>query len=479
MNIPRLVRTVRYLKPCQVWFQFWRRVQRTLEPHPKCGSRPLGEFAFLNLTANPKGWNDTSLDMLWRYNLHYFDYLATKDARSAETWIAKWISENPVGSIPGWDPYPTSLRIVNWVKWLDANPDSKQTTDIKSSLAIQLDYLAKHIEWHILANHLLANLKALAIGSKYLGRDNSRWLHLYHRQIGEQVLPDGGHYERSVMYHAIILEDVLDVIKFCGEDAAWLRPIATKMLRYLVNMTGPDRKIAMFNDAADGIAKSTDRICDYAKQLGFAIPAEEQFIDFPDTGYTRMTVGDFVLFVDTAPIGPDYQPGHAHADTLTYELYYKGRKVVTDSGTSEYRGKRRAFERSTAAHNVVEVGGRNSSEAWSSHRVGARARVTVREVSQNRVFAEHNGYGLPVAREFLLSPDGLKVRDALSSMPDCPSGTTRIHLAKDAERLVSVSCQGSMRESFEYALEFGKLEKGTVLSTAFSDNVEYMIYRAK
>ena len=57
MNVGRIVRTVRYLKPQQIWFQVWRRVQRVLESHPKCGSEPLGEFAFLNLAANPKGWN--------------------------------------------------------------------------------------------------------------------------------------------------------------------------------------------------------------------------------------------------------------------------------------------------------------------------------------------------------------------------------------------------------------------------------------
>ena len=73
MSIGRLVRTVRYLKLRQIWFQVWRRVQRVIEPHPRCGDGELPEFTFLNVKAKPKGWNDESLDMLWRYNLHYFD----------------------------------------------------------------------------------------------------------------------------------------------------------------------------------------------------------------------------------------------------------------------------------------------------------------------------------------------------------------------------------------------------------------------
>ena len=37
-------------------------------------------------------------------------------------------------------------------------------------------------------------------------------LSIYEREISRQILPDGGHFELSPMYHAIILEDLLDVI---------------------------------------------------------------------------------------------------------------------------------------------------------------------------------------------------------------------------------------------------------------------------
>ena len=474
MSIGRLVRTVRYLKLRQIWFQVWRRVQRVIEPHPRCGDGELPEFTFLNVAAKPKGWNDESLDMLWRYNLHYFDCLAAKNAEDAKL-VERWIAENPKGSIPGWDPYPTSLRIVNWVKYLNNNPElpASQRLSIENSLRDQLYWLSNHVEWHIMANHLMANLKALVIGNKWFGRENAKWMRLYKEQIAEQILPDGGHFERSVMYHAIMLEDVLDVMKFCGDDATWLKPVAEKMLRYLVNMTGPDGEIAMFNDAADGIAKPTDWLVDYAKQLGFEAPVADPFADFPDTGYTRMAAGGFVLFVDSAPIGPDYQPGHAHADTLTYELYYKGRKIVTDVGTSEYRGKRRAFERSTAAHNVVEVGGRNSSEVWSSHRVGARARIVERQVEPGRIYAAHDGYGFKVGRELVLTENGLEVKERVDGRGEC---VTRVHVCSDIKhtqgaknvKISELTIEGLYDiEEFEYAVEFGKLEKGACLSRSF------------
>ena len=481
MSLARLFRTVRYLKPVQIFYQVWRRIQRGLEEHPKCADAKLPEFTFLNLTARPKGWNDASLDMLWRYNLHYFDYVnkraceeglgengraEVEKERKWENVIERWIEDNPEGCVPGWDPYPTSLRIVNWVKYFQTTSahSAPLRLCVEKSLRAQLDYLASHLEWHILANHLLANLKALVIGNKFLGRDNAKWMRLYREQIAEQILPDGGHYERSVMYHAIILEDVLDVVKFCGEDAAWLRPVAEKMLRYLVNMTCPDGRIAMFNDAAGGIAKSTDWLCEYAMRLDIDVPEVEPFVDFPQTGYTRMTAGDFVLFADAAPIGPDYQPGHAHADTLTYELYYKGRKVVTDAGTSEYRGKRRAFERSTAAHNVVEVEGRNSSEVWSSHRVGARARIVKREVENGRLYAAHDGYGFEVGREWRLSANGLAVTERIARGCEC---VTRLHLAEGFDGSGLRIEGGGFSQPFEYAVEFGKLAKGTCVAMRF------------
>ena len=513
MNVGRLYRTVRWLTPRQAWYQVWRRLQRRWEirrlapatqdkpPRGDAAAGALPAFTFLNVTATPNGWNDASLDMLWRYNLHYFDSLSTPlhlytantpntaNTPSPQALIERWIAENPRGSAPGWDPYPTSLRIVNWVKWLEKNAP---TPHMVASLAEQVAWLERHLEWHLMANHLLADLKALVIGTRFLffsrvergerGDRLAKWLRLYGKQLDEQVLSDGGHFERSVMYHAIILEDVLDVMRFCGADAAGLKPVAERMLRYLVNMTGPDGKIALFNDAADGIAKPTSLLRDMARTLGVDVADAAAFADFPETGYVRLTAGDFVLFVDAAPIGPDCQPGHAHADTLTYELYYKGRKVVTDTGTSEYRGTRRAFERGTAAHNVVEVGGRDSSEVWSSHRVGARARIVAREVGPNRVFAAHDGYGFPVAREFRLSREGLTVVEKVAGKGDC---VTRVHLTKAfAESGLALGGglrgggRGVAEEDFAFAAAFGKLEEGRFVAARFGGGeFEYKIGR--
>ena len=53
-------------------------------------------------------------------------------------------------------------------------------------------------------------------GACFNGSEANGWLHkgldILAEQLAEQILSDGGHFERSPMYHAIILEDMLDVL---------------------------------------------------------------------------------------------------------------------------------------------------------------------------------------------------------------------------------------------------------------------------
>ncbi|WP_413889259.1 heparinase II/III family protein [Candidatus Aalborgicola defluviihabitans] len=75
--------------------------------------------------------------------------------------------------------------------------------------------------------------------------------------------------------------------------------------------------------------------------------------------------------MDVAPVGPAYLPGHAHADTLSFELSVSGQRVVVNGGTSRYGlGPLRLRERETAAHSTVEVAKQSSSEVWGGFRSG-------------------------------------------------------------------------------------------------------------
>ncbi len=476
MQLLRYYNTLRYLKLCQ----FTNRLKRNLflpkpnlDPAPQLADinwkiiLPLptcwdgaSSFTFLNDVHQISDWNDPSLDKLWLYNLHYFDCLRSCPP-NGDALIKRWIQENPPGHGNGWEPYPLSLRIVNWIKF-GVKGEAAQ------SLAEQLRYLACFPEYHLLGNHLMANAKALILGGVFFcGSEAEQWLQLgwkiYRKQLPEQILTDGGHFERSLMYHSIILEDLLDVYQVTRNKE--LVEYIQKMVEFLVQMTGPDGRIALFNDAAFGIAPEPRNLLSYARRMGFTIPEPTLFHDFPESGYCRMCFGDFTLLIDAAPIGPDYQPGHAHADALTFELFFHDRRIICDGGTSCYRGEQRKYERSTAAHNTVQIDGQDSSEVWGAHRVGRRSRIIERVARPECFCASHDGYGDPIRRCWRTIPGGVEIVDECNGTHEY---INRLHFTPDShikmaapdeihvDGKISIHMKGAQLLPDSWSCEFGK-----------------------
>jgi uncharacterized heparinase superfamily protein len=355
-------------------------------------------FDFLNRSrVFPDGkvdWRCPGEDKLWRYNLHYFDYLldADRSFENASALIDDWIRQNPPGTVDAWEPFPASLRVVNWIKFF-LRPDVRERVKPHwhESTYRQLSWLERNVERHLLANHYFKNGKALFFGGIYFeGPDAARWLEQGRRilsaEIGEQILPDGGHFERSPMYHAMILADVLDLMNLAQgrvrQDlrvlAGRLRENAWSMLSFLLGTSHPDGGIALFNDAAFGVEAAPVELVRYHERLtGERInPPNDSVLSFPQTGYYIMAPapGDR-LIIDCGEVGPDYQPGHSHCDTLSFELSLSGRRVIVDSGCAQYAdGEIRRYTRGNAGHNTVTIDGENQSEVWGAHRCARRAR---------------------------------------------------------------------------------------------------------
>ena len=88
---------------------------------------------------------------------------------------------------------------------------------ILQSIAHQSDALKQQFEYHILANHLFSNAKALVFVGVYLDGDLGKdcllkGLRVLKQEMEEQFLQDGAHFELSPMYHALFLEDLLDLV---------------------------------------------------------------------------------------------------------------------------------------------------------------------------------------------------------------------------------------------------------------------------
>lgn len=394
-------------------------------------------------------WQIATVPDLWDYNLHYHDFIWALPAEDAWSVVLDWIRRYPnERGHAGWDPYPISLRIQNWCMYFfgslpDARPsDSPREADLWRSMFAQLSWLEKHIEWRLLGNHILENAAALAMaGATFGGSNGERWLReglkLLAQQLPEIVLPDGGHVERSPMYHARLCQ-ILDNLVRTGnaEIAAVVTPYLDKVRRALSHLSHPDGEIALFNDAAFGIYPSITELGIGQSKVGpFALPS---------SGYYGVrSPEDHYVLCDAGAIGPDYQPGHAHGDLLSFEMSCEGLRFVVDTGVYTYENDNwRAYCRSTRAHNTVEVNRLDQCDFWSAFRVGRRARPrSIKHDMASTGFsldAEHTGYihlrGSPIhRRSFRWHAGGiLLVKDQIRSGRDIWM-RSHIHLHPDVE----------------------------------------------
>ncbi len=474
-------------------------------------------FSFLNLRKefSEVGWEGRGMEKLWRYHLHYFDYLLAENSQNQRQrkifLMEDWISKNPPFDGIGWDSYPTSLRIVNWIKWTLL--DNRIEADLLAGLALQTEWLSKRLEFHLCGNHLIANAKALIFAGLFFeGRDADKWLKLgvgiLRKELNEQILEDGGHFERSTMYHGIVLEDLLDLINLLKGremESSLLSELGDELLkkaRQMANwyhaMMQPDGRLCFFNDCSIELGTDPGSLLEYARELGCEIPAfENQTREFPASGYLRLSNPEStaLAWLDVGAIGADYVPGHAHADSLSFEFSLFGNRLVVNGGCSTYEAnEQRLLERSTRSHSALELGGLDSSEVWSSFRVARRAKPLNKRCklseSVKTVSCSHDGYvsrlrGKPVhQRRWELSENQFLIADEVICQCRHP-GIARFIFHTEIEAVPTASANQWLltRESRElatvevirgkgmlrripYASGFGRLDETCVLEVS-------------
>ena len=501
MSLARYFHTARHLRPLQVAARAWRKVHL---PQPDTRAAPVQRqvcglhvsavemvptlvgpqtFRFLNVEracAAAGDWQPTGAGLLWVYNLHYFADLNARDALARGAWhrrlLERWVTENPPARGPGWDPYPVSRRVVNWVKWTLCG--NELSPACRHSLAVQTRWLRGRLEYHLLGNHLLANASALVHAGLYFqGPEADGWyargMRILDRELREQVLGDGGHFERSTMYHAAALEELLDLVNALrtfgySPPPQWLAAIE-RMRGWLQVMSHPDGEIAFFNDAAFGIAPNALQLEAFACRLGLGCLPEPpgHLATLASSGYVRARMGSAYLVCDCAAVGPDHLPAHAHADTLSFELSIAGQRLLVNSGTSVYGSDaERQRQRGTGAHNTVIVDGNDSSEVWAGFRVARRARAhlsTARATDHEVVIcASHDGYArLPGRNQhqrcWRLDDRGLTLEDRLSGQFGSAEARFHVHpqvgahLASAAQVLLTCPDGTVARMTFEGA----------------------------
>lgn len=476
----RYIATLRGLKPEQIAYRllrpFWRwRASGSVTPQlaiaapPRhlptchqelCGSAAdisSGDFRFWGKSERlslERPWCSDRFGQSWSYPVHYFDFgpplaaargpAGTGDREAAMELVAKWIAAHPAGTPVAWDPYPTAIRIVNWVEMLHLlaaeAPDTWRHA-VLQSLHQQAEWLARRLERHLLGAHLLKDLKALLIASTLFADSASiRWRRegerLLRRELKAQFRHDGSHLEPSFMYHCMTTADLLDLLNFGAvstELAQLVAAIATSAVAYAVGVATPSGDYPLFGDAWRGGAATPVALADYAARLGLG-PAPRETAGMQVFRGAEVVVwrdARSYLVADLGNVGPSHLAGHGHNDSLSFEWYVDGMALLVDSGTFSYENDPpRATCRLTPAHNTLQVDAHEQHELWAAFRVGRRSRVWIDEVGENLVSAQLEPWHdarIRVQRRFAFTDDAVRIHDSVRGRGE-REVTSRLHL---------------------------------------------------
>ncbi|KJS49020.1 alginate lyase family protein [Desulfosporosinus sp. BICA1-9] len=429
------INTIKYLKPSQIFYRVTNRVKRELykrkllkvhisnnmkvkvdfgyfipeldfdmEYLDRFNTKELlnDEFKFINIKNKvelSKAWNNKELQHLWRYNLHYFEYLfklAFEYSKEDELdcyyekykfLIRNWIENNPFPDGDGWHPYTISLRLTTWIATYQIFKNKVISDDnfnsmLKKSMYLQYQYLQNNLEKDVLGNHYFENIKALIIGSIFFeeAKVKNKFIKELLIQLDEQILEDGMHFELSPMYHKIVLEDLIKITVWLKHELIYNQLIAfiQKMIDTTYSFEEGFGKTPAFNDSADGISKNYKcllKVCEI--YFGLTPKFKESY---EHSGFYVVKNAAFKLILDNGDICPSFLPAHGHCDALSFELSIENSPVLVNSGTYKYEsGKWRNYFRSTMAHNTIAVSNQDQSQYWGSFRIAKRITRTKRK----------------------------------------------------------------------------------------------------
>lgn len=402
---------------------------------PKCwvNSALQGKLWLLGQTYSMEdvwgdwAWHRQDSDRLGTITLHYHHwlwYLLTHAddscldesealvARCLEDWLncsQRWGPDRTLA----WNSYAIATRLIAWSGiWrrmfqggANRRLDASLSQRFLESFHAQARFLSGNFEWDLRANHLLRDCVGLLCAARFLGpacRDHSKWVRqaetVARHQIREQVLEDGGHFERSPAYHLQVMRDMAALIHWSDSRALRdeLKQRWREMAEYALWMQHADGSMPQWNDGHQ--VSPLDELSRQAMDWGWGAfaPRRQGTRWFAETGHLAIHEPGWDVLWDLGPIGAECQPGHGHADHLHLDLSFQGKPLFVDRGTSHYDlDGLRDLDRSTLAHNTVSFGQRNSSDVWHIFRVARRARTRIvsSSIEPLAFSAEHDGYG--------------------------------------------------------------------------------------
>ena len=431
MKIANYYHSIRYLKPSQIYWMILRKLFRTPKKHLRKyknlreieitqANQEKGTFSCIKIFNKVYDLKELDSDVpLINYHLHYFDYLSECSIELGKDLIINWITNFNDFSNMAWDPYPLSLRIVNWIKFIHCH--QLKNPEIFNSLYQQAQILYHRREYHLRTNHLMKNIVGLMFaGILFDERKWSEWgIKELRRQLSEQLTEDKYHIELSPTYHAIFCQDMLDCLNILQNEEinllrnklADLLPSALSWCEYFSDIRG----YMPINDVNYEGCPSYSELNEYAASLNIK-PSKNRLTN---EHYPTLTNSTFKVMMYCAQHQPDFNPSHSHDDLCSILLWHAGKPILVDTGNYCYDDTReRHYARSTKAHNCFTIEDTNQSCMWKVFRVGRRSRILDYEVSSSFISCSHDGYKhfkVMYKRILKIQGDGFDIEDVFNS----------------------------------------------------------------
>ena len=449
----------RALAPLRIWVRrnwFYRRLLRgpladriLFNPHD---ARPRrledadallrGRFRFGGEQADaPEGASVFDVQppsQAWAESLHGFAWLAPLAGAGGEAsralatnLIAQWIRRHGRYSEPSWSPHVMARRLMNIFsheRFVIVNSEPTWRSKLFVSLREQARMLERISGEAPDGLPRLEAATALALSGICMDDHPARLesgLGRLEMEIERQILPDGGHIDRSpedllLAYHWLTM--VMDALIAAElEPPHALRNARDRMAPMLRFFRHGDGMLALFQGGREGDPRMIASLLARDEVRG------QPFGHARHSGYQRFAAGRTQILLDCGKVPDGAFADQSHAGFLAFELSSGSHRLVVNCGADGRRGWDTAL-RVTAAHSTLALADRSSAQILppglgrdllGPRMIGGPHQPQTRrsETAQGwTVEASHDAYvpefGLRHERKISLSPQGTMVTGA-------------------------------------------------------------------
>ncbi len=323
--------------------------------------------------------------------------------------LENWMDANPFQRGINWtSALEVGFRALSWI-WIYHFIGGEWTTAFRRRFLNALNQHGLYLEYNLSVyfspnTHLLGEALALyALGrlmpqlprARSWEETGASWVR---REMGNQVLEDGAHFEQSAYYHVYATDMFLFFASLAKPDSAYLQRLA-RMADYLDHLMGPSRILPLFGDDDGGrmfhpygtrteFGRGTLAACSAFLNGGQYLGAREDlypmaawwlgprvfdlaetpprtFVStlFPQTGMASLFQANCQALMDVGEFGA-LTAGHSHADTLSLIIRRGAEEILIDPGSYTYMGDPvwRNHFRGSAFHNTVTIDGLHQGE---------------------------------------------------------------------------------------------------------------------